>query len=105
MVCSVTGHGLVERRRESQQHAVAVGPNPDGLLHGAADIAHPLEAAVVDAVHMPAVHAARVELAVGRAEPAAVHARAEVADERHDGPLRLAGHLVAEHEEVRARSE
>ena len=76
--------------------------NPDRLLHGAADIAHALEAAIVDAVDLPAVHAARVELAVGGAEPAAVDARAEVADKRHDGSLRLAGHLIAEHEEVGA---
>ena len=79
-----------------------MSPNPDRLLHGAADIAHALEAAIVDAVDMPAVHAACVELAVGGAEPAAVDARAEVADKRHDGSLRLAGHLIAEHEEVRA---
>ena len=82
-----------------------MGSDPDRLLHEAAGVAHPLEAAVVDAVHMPAIHPAHVELAVGGAEPAAVHARAEVAHERHDGPLRLAADLVAEHEEVRAGAE
>ena len=77
-------------------------PDPHRLLDGAAGVAHPLEASVIDPVHVPAVHPAYIELAIGGAEPAAVDAGPEVSDERHDGSLRLTGHLVAKHEKMRA---
>ena len=79
-------------------------PDSDRLLHGAPGVANPLEAAVLNCVASPAGHPADVELPIHWAEAAAVRTRLEVARQRHDGPLKLAGHLVAEDETLCAQS-
>ena len=81
-----------------------MGPALNGLLDVAAHVTHPLEAAVIDPVDMPAIHPAHIELAIGGAEPAAVDAGPKVARQWHDRSLWLAIDLVAEHEKVGARS-
>ncbi len=73
-------------------------------LNRTARVAHALEAAVVGRVATPALHAADIELAVGRIESTAMNARAELTGERNDRPLKLTLHFIAQHEKVRAGS-
>src|SRR5262245_33539171 len=71
-------------------------------LTAAAGVAHAVEAAVVGCVGPPARHAADVKLRVGRIYLPAVNTRAEFADQRHGGALRLTGDLIPQHEKMAA---
>ena len=94
-----------ERQREGQQDAVLVGVKRGRKLDRLARVAHALKAAVGRRVRAPAGHPGDVELAVLGVEPAAVHAREKLAGQGDGRALGLAVDLLAQHEEMRARSE
>ena len=94
----------IDRLGKVDPYAVVVEMKADRLLETLTAVADALEAAVGGGVGPPAGHAADIQRPVAVVELPPMRARAERHRQRHDRPLLLPSHLVAQKQHRRPRT-